>query len=513
VKKLFKILTHRIVLAGLLMLLQVFLIFQLLTVFKDYSYIAYTVCTFLSFFVVLYIINRNDNPGYKIAWIITILLFPIFGGLFYIFYGGNKISNRTKKKMKKIEYKLLANLKQDEDILKEIEKDNPSAYNQMNYIYQNAISPVYKNTDTKYFKVGEDYYKALIEELNNAKYYIFLEYFIIKKGKMWDNVLEILKKKVKEGVDVRLIYDDLGCINSLPQNYYQELNKYGIKAIAFNQFKALLTLTTRMNNRDHRKIAVIDGHTAFTGGINLADEYINETHRFGYWKDNGIMLKGDAVWSFTVMFLSIWDFAKGERANYDKYLPNIHNKEKITGSGYVQPYVDSPLDNETVGEIVYMNLINKANRYIYITTPYLILDNEMVTALSIAAKNGLDVKIITPGIPDKKTINEVTKAYYDVLIESGVKIYEYTKGFIHAKTFIVDDLYATVGTINLDYRSLYLNFECGVLLYKSATIEDIKEDYHEILKYSKKVKFQENKIHGWFNHIKRGVLKILAPLM
>lgn len=510
-KKLSKFLTQRVVLVSLLILIQLFFLIQLVTAFEEYSFLAYSFCGIISFLVVLHIVNRNDNPGYKIAWIIPIMLFPIFGGLFYLMFGGNKISDRNKRKMRKIEYKLLANLKQEETIFEEIEKDNIDAYTQMNYIYKNAICPVYKNTYTEYFKTGEDYYKKLLEELSKAKHYIFMEYFIVSKGKMWDSILEILKKKADEGVDVRFIYDDFGCITTLPSKYHKELSRYGIKAATFNKFKPILT--TKMNNRDHRKITVIDGHTAFTGGINLADEYINEYERFGYWKDNGIMLKGDAVWSFTILFLSIWDFIKGEKENYDKYFPNIHRKEKLKSSGYVQPYSDSPLDNEAVGETVYMNLINRANKYVYITTPYLILDNEMVTALSNASKSGVDVRIITPGIPDKKIVNEVTKAYYDVLIENGVKIYEYTKGFIHAKTFIVDDIYATVGTVNLDYRSLYLHFECGVLLYKTESIKDIKNDYEETLKVSKKIKFHENKIRGWFNHIKRGVLKILAPLM
>lgn len=509
-KKLFKLVTHRVVLGGLLILIQLIFIVQLVTAFEEYFYLAYSICGILSFTVVLHIVNRNDNPGYKIAWIIPILLFPIFGGLFYLLFGGNKISERSKRKMKKIEYKLLSNLKQDEKIFEEIKKDSIEAYTQMNYIYQNSISPVYKNTYTKYFKIGEEYYEALLEELKKAKHYIFMEYFIVSDGIMWQSILDILKEKVEEGVDVRFIYDDLGCWN-LSYNYYEELNKYGIKAVPFNKFKPVLT--TKMNNRDHRKITVIDGHTGFTGGINLADEYINKLPRFGHWKDNGIMLKGDAVWSLTVMFLSIWDFSKGEKENYDKYQPSIHKEEKLKTSGYVQPYGDSPLDNEAVGETVYMNLINRANNYIYITTPYLILDNEMVNALSIAAKSGVDVRIITPGIPDKKTVNEVTKAYYDILIENGVKIYEYVKGFIHAKTFIVDDKYATVGTVNLDYRSLYLHFECGVLLYKTDSIKDIKEDYENTLKISKKIKFHENRIRGWFNHVRRGVLKILAPLM
>ena len=290
---------------------------------------------------------------------------------------------------------------------------------------------------------------------------------------MWNNILEVLKQKVEEGIEVRIIYDDFGCIMTLPNHYNKILEKEGIKTAVFNPF--VPNLKSKFNNRDHRKIAVIDGHIAFTGGINLADEYIGEKVRFGHWKDNGIMLEGEAVWNFTVMFLSMWDFIKEENEDYEKYHSNY--EYETSSDGFVIPYSDSPWDNEAVGETVYLNLIAKANRYIYITTPYLVLDNEMITALSTAAKRGVDVRIITPGIPDKKLVNEVTKAYYDVLLKNGVKIYEYTKGFIHEKIFVVDDEYATIGTINLDYRSLYLHFECGVWLYDCSVIFTIKKDF------------------------------------
>ena len=299
----------------------------------------------------------------------------------------------------------------------------------------------------------------------------------------------------------------MGCIVTLPNKYYEQLNKCGIKACSFNKF--IPVLTSKLNNRDHRKITVIDGKIAFTGGINLADEYINEIERFGHWKDNGILIKGDAVWNFTVIFLSLWDYIHGKNENFESFRPK---REFIKSQGFVQPYDDTPLDNERVGQTVYLNLINKAEKYIYITTPYLIIDDELENALCVAAKSGIDVRIITPGIPDKKIVNEVTKAYYNDLIENGVKIYEYSKGFIHAKTFLVDDKIATVGTVNLDYRSLYLHFECGVLMYKTECIKDIKEDLEETISVSKQVLIDDTKV-GLFRSLKRAILRLFSPLM
>ena len=285
----------------------------------------------------------------------------------------------------------------------------------------------------------------------------------------------------------------------------------GIKTVVFNKF--IPRLRSRFNNRDHRKIAVIDGYTCFTGGINLADEYMNKQVRFGYWKDNGIMLEGAAAWNFTTMFLSMWDFITGENTNLKEYMPPHELVYTTPSDGYIVPYEDNPWDHEAVGETIYLNLINKANRYIYITTPYLIIDNEMITALITAAKRGVDVKIITPGIPDKKIVSEVTKAYYNQLIEGGIRIYEFTKGFVHEKTFVVDDEYATVGTVNLDYRSLYLHFECGVWLYASSTIHNIKKDVQKTLKESREIKKKGIEKLSFFKNLKRQILKAFAPLM
>ena len=371
------------------------------------------------------------------------MIFPIFGGLFYLLYGGNKLSTREKLKMVIQNIEMTNSLKQDDEIIKKIGDKSIYAKNQSEYILNYAKCPVYNNTETTYFKIGEEKFEALLRELKKAEKFIFLEYFIIQEGKMFNSILEILEEKAKQGVDIRLIYDDVGCIVTLPHNYKNTLEAKGIKCRVFNPIKPFFT--RRLNNRDHRKIVVIDGDVGFTGGINLADEYINEYEKHGYWKDAGIMLKGDAVWNLTVMFLSMWDYIDNKEEDYIKFKPS---KNKYYNSkGYVQPFDDSPLINEPIGETVYLNLINKAKDYIYINTPYLIIDNEMATALKIAAKSGVDIKIVTPYIPDKKFVHAVTKSYYESFIKDGIEIYEFTPGFMHAKTFVVDAEYGVVGSI------------------------------------------------------------------
>lgn len=509
-KNIIKLITHRIFLIPLLMIAQIALIFLIVLDYKEYIVHFYLISSVISILMTLYIINGKSNPGYKIAWIIPVMGLPIFGVILYFIFGMNKVSDKEKEKLKKIYYEGKKNLDKNL-VLEELKYESIVALGQAKYITEYSPTTVCKHTKTTYLKNGEEYYNYLIKALKNAKKYIFLEYFIISKGYMWTNILNILKEKIKEGVEVRIIYDDFGCITTLPNHYDKKLEKQGIKVAIFN--KLIPTLRSRFNNRDHRKIAVIDGYIAFTGGINLADEYMNKKVRFGYWKDNGIMLEGEAAWNFTVMFLSMWDYIKNETADYKLYKPDHNLIYQTKTDGYIIPYNDSPWDNEAVGETIYLNLINKSNRYVYITTPYLIIDNEMITALITAAKRGVDVRIITPGIPDKKTVNEVTKAYYDQLIEGGIKIYEFTKGFIHAKTFVVDDEYSVVGTVNLDYRSLYLHFECGVWMYHSHTINQIKQDIENTLKKSKQIKLKKRQKLSFLDSLKRQILKAFAPLM
>ena len=510
-RKLLKLIFNRIFIVGVLVLIQlIILILGIWKLSESFVYM-YALFVILSLIVVVYIVSRKDNPSYKLAWAIPVLLLPVFGGLFYILFGGNKIGRKLKSQIESGYYESKELLKQDQSIMEEIKSLDKSVYNQVKYINDFAAYPIYKNSTTEFLSPGEIFYEKLLEELKKAKHYIFMEYFIIHEGKMWDSILEILVEKVNEGVDVRLIYDDMGCITTLPNKYYEKMESLGIKCQVFNKFVPILSFIA--NNRDHRKITVIDGHTAFTGGINLADEYINEIVRFGYWKDASLMIKGEAVWNLTVMFLQVWNFIGSYKDDYNKYRPDIYYEDEFNSDGYVQPYGDSPYDGELVGESVYLNIINKAKDYIYISTPYLIIDNELVTALTLASKSGVDVRIVTPFIEDKWYAHIVTRAYYAQLIEAGVKIYEYTPGFIHSKTFVCDDEIGTVGTINMDYRSLYLHFECGVFLYKTKSVMQIKEDFLKILEVSQNITLEDTTKVKWSNRFVRAILRVFAPLM
>ncbi|NLM68598.1 MAG: cardiolipin synthase [Firmicutes bacterium] len=509
--KIFKLLFHRVFWVAIGIALQAAALIVMIYRFQQYFVYFYGISLFISMVAVIALANGKSKAGYKIAWIIAILLFPIFGGIFYLMFGGSRTGKRTRQKMLSINGKMAEVLDGNQNIIKAIAQENIDAGRQAEYIQKYAYSPPYTNTYIEYFPVGEAKFERMIEELEKAEHFIFLEYFIIEEGVMWDTILEILQRKAAEGVDVRVIYDDIGCILKLPYQYDKKLEAMGIKCAVFNPFRPVLS--PRLNNRDHRKILIIDGHTGFTGGINLADEYINAYEKLGHWKDNAVMLKGDAVYSLTVMFLAVWDYLKGIDEDYEQYKPERFGEQKYPVDGYVQPFSDNPLDDEAVGETVYLNLITRAKEYVYITTPYLIIDAEMMTALCNAAKQGIDVRIITPHIPDKWYVHAVTRSNYDQLLQSGVKIYEYTPGFIHAKTFIVDDEYAVIGTINLDYRSLFLHFECGVWMYRSSSIRHIKEDFLETLTKSDEVTWEKYQQVAWYRRIGWALLNLFAPLM
>ena len=509
-KKLLKLLFSRLVLVIFLLLIEAALLVLMVLKFEEYFIYFYAVCVGLSLICTVRIINDRSNPGYKIAWLVPVLLIPVFGVLCYLLFGGSKLSKFTKRRMAQTHSQTVRFLDQDSPVLSQIGAFSETARLHSNYLQRYAYCPPYQNTRSVYFSCGEEKFEALKRELAAARYYIFLEYFIIEEGLMWGEIFDILKQKASEGVDVRLIYDDMGCIRTLPYHFDRKVENSGVQCRVFNPFVPVLT--SKLNNRDHRKICVIDGHTGFTGGINLADEYINAYEKHGHWKDSAVMLKGDAVWTLTVLFLSMWDYINGTTTDYSAFAPQVHAGAEPS-DGFVQPYADSPLDFETVGENLYLNMINRARHYIYITTPYLIIDNEMITALCNAAKSGVAVKIITPHIADKRIVYAVTQAYYPVLVEAGVEIYEYTPGFIHAKNVVVDGEYATVGTINFDYRSLYLHFECGCYFYHSSCIADIERDYQQTLAVSRQVTKEDCRGRSWIKRTVGAILKIFAPLM
>jgi len=508
IKKLMKLLLHRCVVVAVSILLQGAILVAAILKFNDYFVQFYWLCMILSLIAVLRIVDNKSDPGYKIAWIIPIMAFPVFGGVFYLMFGGNRMDESMKSAMQKIDVAMRKELLRDY----KAEKLTPlgeDAVVQARYLERYAASPVYDNTDTTYFPEGELKFRAMLRELKQAKKYIFMEYFIVEEGEMWDAILTILLEKARSGVEVRLIYDDMGCMFTLPRDYHESMEEAGIHCVVFNRFMPILNL--RLNNRDHRKMCIIDGRVGFTGGINLADEYINAKVKYGHWKDGGILLRGDAVWSMTVSFLSQWHYYRDKDEDMEWFRPR---REEISGAhGFVQPYWDSPLDEEAVGQTVYLNLISKARRYVYIMTPYLIIDDAMTTALTTAAKGGVDVRLMTPHIPDKKIIFEVTRAHYEGLLEAGVKIYEYTPGFLHSKTFAVDDLYGTAGTVNLDYRSLFLHFENGVLLYDQPAVLEIKRDFLETQEKCQAITLKQCRALPWWRKLLRAMLRVFAPLM
>jgi cardiolipin synthase len=518
-KKWLKLVLRRRALIIITLLLQIALTIFLIAGTGRYLKFSYWILNILSIIVCIYVINKREKAGYKLTWIFIILLFPIFGGIMYILF--NFWSNP-----KKFRKELDRNISDSREAfylpgnrLDELVDVHPEFKTNAHYLQEYAGYPVYGNTRQEYLASGEAYFYKVLEQLKKAEKYIFLEFFILKEGLMFNSILKILESKAAEGLDIRLMYDDLGCFFTLPPDFRKRLKEKGVKTYIFNPFRAIFS--SLQNNRDHRKIIAIDGKVAFTGGLNLADEYINVVERFGHWKDAAIMIEGDGAWALTLIFLQMWNLSSGEKDNYASFYPWKDNviehtargvEEGFEAWGYVQPYADSPLDSDNVGEHVYIQIINQAKKYVYINTPYLIVDDNLLSALTLAAKSGVDVRIITPHRWDKQIVAITSRSYYRRLIQGGVKVYEYTSGFNHGKTFVSDDKIATVGTTNLDFRSLYLHFECGVLIYSSKTIAAIKEDFLSTIPASKKMTLNDCARNA-SQLIVQDVLRIFAPLM
>lgn len=461
--------------------------------------------TLLSVAFALFIVRRDDNPAYKISWILVLCALPLFGLLIYLVFGNKHLSRRMQHKIDRVQ--------------KEHPVPFPEAAPQglpsrflgtCRYLVETCGSPAYTDTETVYYPLGDDLFPALLADLERAERYIFLEYFIISEGKMFDAIVDVLARKAAEGVEVRIIYDDVGCEAGMPPTFLSWAQKNGIKTLGFNRIIPFLSIV--LNHRDHRKYTIIDGRVAFTGGINIADEYINQKKRFGHWKDTGLRLEGAAVTSFVYMFLNLWNAFRPTETEYDAFLSERSTKSSEDAPVAVVPYADFPLDNEQVGETVYLEILSQAQDYVYIFTPYLIIDSELQTALCTAAKRGVDVRIVTPGIPDKKIAYRLTRSFYPVLLRAGVRIFEYTPGFLHAKSFICDDSIATVGTINLDFRSLYLHFECSTLLYGGTVIGDLKRDFLDTLQQSREVTPNSKRGLRPLRDLLDAVLRALSPL-
>ncbi len=506
-RNLLKLLFQRVGIVSLSLLLQIGVMMLLAFRFSEYLPWYQATAGIIALLLTLVIVSKPGDPAYKIAWIIPILAVPVFGVTLYLMFGGHHLGRRLRKSLRLAGRTMLENLRQDRTILDRLELENASAAAQAHYLTSKALCPIYVRTKSEYFPLGELCYRRMMEDIQQAEQYIYLEYFIIQRGKMWDTMLDLLHEKAQAGVDVRVVYDDFGCITKLPSGYYKQLERLGIRSRPFNPFVPVVS--PLLNNRDHRKLLIVDGRVGYTGGINLADEYINETHPFGHWKDCGLRLEGDAVFSMTIMFRAMWNLIRKDA----EPVPLPPATELGAGCGYVQPFTDCPLDSENVSETVFFNMISRARKSVYIMTPYLILDTTMRAVLCAAAKSGIDVRIITPGIPDKKYVFAVTRANYDELLEAGVRIYEYTPGFIHSKVVCVDLESAVVGTVNMDFRSLYLHYEDGVYLYNADAIAQVAEDFTDTLPLCREVRLQEHRERGLLTRIVEMLLRVFSPLM
>ncbi|MGL5440162.1 MAG: cardiolipin synthase [Filifactoraceae bacterium] len=509
--KILKLITGRLFLFVIAVIIQIIILTVTIIFLKDNYLFANIVFVLLSLGVLLYVVNKDINPSYKLAWAILIMLLPVLGGVFYLLFGNNKAGKKLEKALENGYFDNVTSSTLDLKSKNKLEESSKEAKRQSDYISNMTNSYPHTNTKVDYYPLGENKMQALLNDLRQAKHFIFMEYFIIEEGLFWNSILDILKQKVQEGVEVRLMYDDAGCVGTLPKDYDQKLRDMGIKVVVFNPLE--LKLDILVNNRDHRKITVIDGYIGYNGGINLADEYINHIKKHGHWKDTAIRLEGDGVINLTEMFLQVWCFHTNQPIDLKEYSPQKYHPEPFVGEGFVQSFSDTPLDNEAVGETVYMNIINSAKDYVYINTPYLVITNEMITALTTAAKSGVQVILTLPHIPDKWYVHTIARSYYPSLIKAGVRIFEYSPGFIHAKSFVCDDEIAVIGTINLDFRSLYLHFECATWMYQNKAILDMKHDYERTLALSEEITLDNLPYAKGIGKLVQSIIKVFSPLM
>ncbi|MGI6467088.1 MAG: cardiolipin synthase [Sphaerochaetaceae bacterium] len=511
-KKFLKLLTGRLFVFIALILIQVGVLVWLIRNFMNATTYYLPISSLLATISLFYIVNSDENPIFKIAWMLVIMVAPIFGLPFYILFGNKRVGKRVALQMAKYQEHYEREIRSvlptpSNEVFQQLKEYSPNLARQANYIANLAGAPLWDNTEVEYYPLGELAFEAILEEVKKAKKFILFEYFIVEEGEMWSSMLSLLKEKVDQGVVVRIMYDDLGSIRTLPPGYENELRQMGFLVGVFNKIKP--HLNAKLNYRDHRKILIVDGDVGFTGGINFADEYINKKIRFGHWKDSTVMLKGDAVWNLTLMFFQQWVFTTNEDISLAQYVP----KKSYPSDGFVQPFGDSPLDGENISEHAYIQIINHAQKYVWITTPYLIIDTQMMTALNIAAQSGVDVRIVTPYFHDKWYVHPVTRANYHSLLKSGVRIYEYTPGFMHAKMFVSDDEVAIVGTTNMDFRSFYLHFECGVAFFNSSISKKVRNDIADTIELSKEITLLEEESLTLPVRFARSVLKLFSPIM
>lgn len=493
-------------------ILQFTLLTQVGSLFNKIFPFGQTAIVILDLGVALHVINdRQNDETYKLTFLFAIIAMPIFGSLFYILSRWDIVRNYFSDRMEVAREGVYPEFKQDERYLEEVKSLDPLAYNTLHFLWEQERYPTYKNTKTEYYSSGEENFEAIKRELRRAKHFIFLEYFIIKKGFMWDEILEILKQKVDEGVEVRLLFDGTNMLTKVHLGFPNEVRKLGIKVSVFKPMAPVISLY--QNHRDHRKIIVVDNQCAFTGGINISDEYINRVKPFGHWKDVGTLSWGPSTTSYTLMFLSMWNVSNNASEDPTPYLLEYEGDEDDEDAGYITPFGDDPYVRNRVGHDVINDIISQAKDYVYITTPYLILDQELKSDLIHAAQSGIDVRIITPKIPDKEVVFLVTRSYYKELLRGGVRIFEYSPGFIHAKAIVSDDIKSLVGTINLDYRSLFLHFECASYYYDKKLAAEVKEDFNRTFEVVDEFTLEDTKEFSYFERIMGRLLRVLAPLL
>ena len=502
----FELLFGQRLLTVLLILLQFALVLCLIAFGSQLAWLKIALSAF-SFLTALHQLTRKSKHAFKFPWIFFVLLFPVFGGVMYWILHFQTLSTKINRSLCKSHRQWHNEFRP----LCEAQKSEPNSSRDKNFfafMRNTAHLPAYQNTSARYYPDGALMHRDMLEDLKNAKRFIFMEYYIIEEGLMWNSILEILRERVAAGVDVRVMYDDLGSLTSLPYNYKKTLQSYGIQCQVFNRFSPRVTCFH--NNRDHRKITVIDGKVSYTGGINLADEYINQKQPFGHWRDAAVRLQGEVASGFTLMFLQMWNLLSKSSQSLKELM--TEESETSPSAGWVLPYTDHPTENIHTGEHIFLHAIQRAQSNLYITTPYLMIGDELIAALKNATQSGVDVRIITPGIPDKKLIYLTTRSYYRELIETGVKIYEYTPGFIHSKNLISDDDFCVVGTSNMDYRSLYVNFECGACFYDAPIVEDVKRDMEDVLSLSREVTLADCKVNLW-QGILQDICRLFAHIM
>ena len=497
----------RYIIAVLISLFEVLAVIGIVIAMCFYVPYFYVAAYLTEIFCIIRIIASDDNPDYKVPWLLFVLIIPIAGFMLYFMFYSRTLQKRFVKRLNAL--KSHSYTKDDSALFEMLLQDNPRSATQAKMLCKISEAHLFSNTKQEYFPLGEDMYRRMLEDLNSAEKFIYMEYFIIEEGTFWNSILEILKEKAENGVEVKVLYDDIGCMSTLPGDYYKTLKSFGIETAPFSRLKG--NADSEFNNRSHRKITVIDGKIAYTGGVNIADEYINEVKKYGHWKDTALRLEGEAVWELTKLFLV--DFGINVR-KMPKYRKDLYPVSDIKESGFIIPFGDGPrpLYERRVGKSVIQNMLASATRYAYMTSPYLIIDNDLCTSIENAALRGVDVRIILPHIPDKKLVFSMTQSFYPRLITAGVKIYEYEPGFIHAKSYLVDDEYAMIGTINLDYRSLVHHFENGVWMYKCESIKDLKIDIEDAINKSIEVTPEMLKTSILRKFI-RSLVRIFAPML